>query len=550
MATKQTTSSNPVIDALMQAISPEARSEAESAFWLKHPTTVERIGSRIVLPADPREMPIPQAIEALQRIHDEENQIMSVFEVFEGYPMDAAVAFTKAMKQVYGYATPVPTMSWFGPQPPQLITVKTGPKAEDVTQVVLGEFKVPNIENNISTGVNRGKFYVAGQVRAAEKQVLMELAHVARLYIKEHSIYRGKAMSFKVGQGGELYQNFEPTFIDTDNYKPEELIFRRDVANALEISLFTPIRHTEHCLKHKIPLKMGVLLEGPYGTGKTLTASVCARLCVENKWTFIQLDKVQGLKSALEFANLYSPAVVFAEDIDRITENRDEQANDLLNTIDGVLNKNSQVITVLTTNHVDKINQAMLRPGRLDAIIEVKTPDAEAVDRLIRLYGRGLIAANTDITSVCEKLSNAKMIPAAIREVVERSKKAMIMRGQDTISEIDLETVFTLMQRHLELLNGPKTKEPSKEEALGIAFANLLGVGPGSDSAEINEALINLINSSDKMNAVLSNVSSKVANLGQLAEQANKTNGKTLENLTANLATKAQVDKVLKSLSS
>jgi SpoVK/Ycf46/Vps4 family AAA+-type ATPase len=71
---------------------------------------------------------------------------------------------------------------------------------------------------------------------------------------------------------------------------------------------------------HKVPLKRGVLLEGPYGTGKTLTAFVTAKKCVENGWTFIMLDRVAALKEALTFARMYAPAVVFAEDIDRSVE--------------------------------------------------------------------------------------------------------------------------------------------------------------------------------------------------------------------------------------
>jgi hypothetical protein len=539
-------SGNDLIDALMQAISPEARNEAETAYWEKNPIEIKREGSRIVLPADPRAMQIPQAIEALQRIHDEENQIRQVHEAFDGYPMDAAVAFTKAMKHIYGYATPVPTMTFFGPQPPQMITVKTGPKDHETTQVMIGEFKVPNIENNIETGVNRnGRFYVSGHVRKAEETVLLELAYVAKQFLKSESIYRGKAMSFRVGEGGELYQGMEPTFIETDNYKPEELILRRDVERALDISLFTPIRHTQTCIKNNIPLKRGILLEGVYGTGKSMSASVTARLCVDNGWTFILLDKVQGLKAALEFANLYSPAVVFAEDIDRITETRDEKANDLLNTIDGVIQKNSAVITVLTTNHIEKINKAMLRPGRLDAVINVKAPDAEAVERLVRLYGRGLISADTNLAKVGTTLDG--MIPASIREVVERAKLAMISRGDTLLSVEDMLAIHDMMQHHLDLMKNPEGKVPSNEEAVGIALRNLVG-NPTAKGGEIDKKVDTVQQYAVSTHRTVDLISNAVAELGQMAEKANKANGKTLDNLVAKLSTKEQVDKVLKAI--
>jgi transitional endoplasmic reticulum ATPase len=544
-----TSSKNPTIQALLEALSPDARAEADSKDWLTRDISIKREGSKIVLPNDPREMTYDVAIETIERIRDEENQIRSVSEVFEGYPMDAAVAFTKAMKQVYGYATPVPTMTFFGPQPPQMVTVKTGPKDHETTQVLIGEFKVPNIENNIETGVTPdGRFYCSGHVRKAEEQVLLQLAFYTRQLLKSESIYRGKALTMKVGGGGNLYRGMEPTFIDTDNYKPEELIFRRDVERALDISLFNLIRKTDICRAHGIPLKRGILLAGPYGTGKTMTAGATAKLCVENNWTFIQIDKVQGLKNALEFANLYSPAVVFAEDIDRITETRDENANDLLNTIDGVVQKGSSVITVLTTNHIDKINLAMLRPGRLDAIINVKTPDDEAVERLLRLYGRGLISGNAKLNEISKKLADLEMIPASIREVVERSKSAMILRESATINVDDMLAVYDMMAYHIELMKGPTTKVPSKQEALGIAVENLFkgDMGAGGIPSDMIQSVEQTLDYAHKALQIIVDVQMRVATLGAAADEINKSNG----NVLSNLATKEQVNKILKAVNS
>jgi transitional endoplasmic reticulum ATPase len=75
---------------------------------------------------------------------------------------------------------------------------------------------------------------------------------------------------------------------------------------------------------------------------------------------------------------------------------------------------------VLTTNDVEEINQAMLRPGRLDSIVNVTAPDPGAVVRLIALYSRGQLRDGEDLTQVGEKL--AGQIPAVIRECVERAK--------------------------------------------------------------------------------------------------------------------------------
>jgi transitional endoplasmic reticulum ATPase len=62
----------------------------------------------------------------------------------------------------------------------------------------------------------------------------------------------------------------------------------------------------------------------------------------------------------------------------------------------------------------------MLRPGRLDCVIDVTAPDAEAAIKLVRLYGRESIDAATDLTEVGENLNG--LIPAVIAEVVKRAK--------------------------------------------------------------------------------------------------------------------------------
>ena len=75
---------------------------------------------------------------------------------------------------------------------------------------------------------------------------------------------------------------------------------------------------------------------------------------------------------------------------------------------------------MLTTNHLENINPAMLRPGRLDSIINVLPPDAEAVSRLFHLYGGSTIAADEDLSKAADLLSGT--IPAVIAEVVKRAK--------------------------------------------------------------------------------------------------------------------------------
>lgn len=467
---------NELIASLAHLVGAEA--EKKKAEFFKHTDTdIKYEGKKIVLPGNPTNMPIDDAIDALERKKADLEQEMDTHEVIDAFPLDGAVAFVKALKELYGWANSVPTPGFFGPQNPKMLTVETG--LNESVQVPWGKFQVPGVENKIGItnddSPNGPVLIIYGTVRKREQHIIKEIADKTREILKTESIYRGKAVRLRVDSDGDLNLNIPPQFIDTSSAKPEELIMSREIEEQIETSLLTPIKHTKACVEHGIPLNRGVLLEGKYGTGKTMTAMMTGQTCEQNDWTFILLDNVKGLKEALLFAQRYQPAVVFAEDIDRIADSRDESGNDLLNTIDGALTKSAKVITCLTTNYVEKIHSAMLRPGRLDAVIRVTPPDGEAVGRLLRLYGRDLISADESLIEVGEHLQGN--IPATIREVVERSKLGMLSRGDTSLTESDLLIAAKGMAHHLDLLNSGKEDEVSPEEALGKAFVELLQGG-------------------------------------------------------------------------
>jgi transitional endoplasmic reticulum ATPase len=204
-------------------------------------------------------------------------------------------------------------------------------------------------------------------------------------------------------------------------------------------------------------------------------------------WTFILLDKIKGLKVALEFANRYAPALVFAEDVDRVAAVRTDTINDLINTIDGVVSKRAEIMTVLTTNFVEKLDPVILRPGRLDAVITLRPPGSETVQRLIRHYAGMLVAVNEDISAAGAEL--AGQIPATIREAVERAKLGMIGRAGDSLNGDDLVTAARTMKNHLELLNR-HTTEQSEPEKLANALRAVLGGAADGEKAATPEIAI------------------------------------------------------------
>jgi ATPase family associated with various cellular activities (AAA) len=448
--------------------------------WDKLDPKIEYQGRAITLPGDPAKMPISEAVRALQRIEKDENTIVRVFELIDAYPLDAAVAFVRAMTKLYGWSSPVATPGFFGPTPPTMISVKVGVNDDDVIQCPLGSFVLPGVAEKVGTtftGHPKGLgqvFVIHGEFKKKDKHLILELANEARRIVKEQSIYKGKAIRLGVNDEGVLDMHNPPDFMDVSEIREEDLIFNDNTTHQIDTNILVPMKYTERCRKHKIPIKRGVLLEGPYGTGKSLTARMAAKVAQDNGWTFILLDNVKGLRVALEFANRYAPAVVFAEDIDRIASERDNATNDLINVIDGVVSKRSEIMTILTTNFAENLNPVILRPGRLDAVISLRAPDADTVKKLIRFYAGSLLQKDADLSGSAKEL--AGQIPASIRECVERAKLGMIGRNDVTLSDLDIMISAQTMKNHLALLNRDD-KEKSEPEKLAESLKNVIGNG-------------------------------------------------------------------------
>lgn len=457
-----------------------AKTEANRVNWDRLDVEIQHEGRAITLPGDPGKMPLDKAIEALMRKKQDEEQPFQLFETIDAYPLDGAVAFVKAMTKLYGWASPVPTPGFFGPRPPTMISVKVGPKDDDVIQCPLGAFQLPGIQEKIYTQIdqnNKGQqvFIIHAVVKKKDKHLLLELATETRRIVKEQSIYRGKAIRLGVDEYGNLDFNDPPQFLDLSS--KDTLVFDDDIQAQIDTSILVPIKETEACRKHKIPLKRGVLLSGPYGTGKTCVARMTGGVCVQHNWTFVLLDKIQGLQAALEFANRYAPAVVFAEDIDRIASTRTDGTNDLINTIDGVVSKRSEIMVILTTNFVEKLDPVILRPGRLDAVISLRAPTDAAVEKLLRVYSGKLLDADAEVYLAAKELSG--QIPASIRECVERAKLGMIGRGASKLIDSDLVTAAQTMKNHLALLNRD-VKEQTNADKLAESLHAVVANGSGT----------------------------------------------------------------------
>ncbi len=228
-----------------------------------------------------------------------------------------------------------------------------------------------------ATGPRRYRHHIEGIFRLVEEELATS------------SMYRGKAFD-----GQEV-----PQFLDLSGVDSSKVVYTDHVVERLEADIWALIRYPDQMRKMGLPLKRAILLEGPYGTGKTLAAYLTGQISQQHGWTFIYGRPGRDeLEDVMATARLYQPAVVFFEDVDSIAsaDGLDHMGR-MLDILDGIQSKGTEIICILTTNHIDRIHKGMVRPGRLDAVIHIGALDAPAIERLVHsLVPDDLVSKDVD----------------------------------------------------------------------------------------------------------------------------------------------------------
>lgn len=171
--------------------------------------------------------------------------------------------------------------------------------------------------------------------------------------------------------------------------------------------------------EHKIPYHLGILLYGEPGTGKSTIAQAIANH-IKGELTVIPGEKIADFPELVITEQLIDTPrkdmfrVILLEDIDTAFENdginerskSKDNENDskihlgeLLNCLDG-LTAPTNAIIIFTTNHKDKLDPALIRPGRIDAQYQIGTIDAESLhDFIMYHYGVDADLSQAEITS-------------------------------------------------------------------------------------------------------------------------------------------------------
>jgi len=305
---------------------------------------------------------------------------------------------------------------------------------------------------------------------------------LVQLELEENSIYKGKAFT-----GAEN----EPEFLDLSTVDPTKVIYSDDVLEQLNAHLWSTIEYPEAMRAHGIPLKRSVLFHGPYGTGKTLGGMLTAQKAVANGWTFIICRPGKDNPFAvMQTAQLYTPAVVFIEDIDTYSQSKGlsrDTMSELLDKFDGIQAKGNDILNVMTTNHEESITKGMLRPGRLDALIEISHLDLGGITRMVQSMIPEDKLDDIDYELVFSTMEG--YLPAFVAESVTRAQKASIVRGGGELlplSTSDLRSGAMSLRAQYNLMK--KASEVEEPPTLDVVMRGIVTDGVvGMELHDVNE---------------------------------------------------------------
>ena len=229
-----------------------------------------------------------------------------------------------------------------------------------------------------------------------------------------------------------------------------------------------PVKHKEAYDYVDVEAPKGVLLHGPPGTGKTLIAKALAKMTESNfisikgpellsKWVG---ESEKGVREIFRKARQAAPCIIFLDEVDALVPRRGSGSSDshvtenivsqILTEIDG-LEELHNVLIIGATNRLDIVDEALLRPGRFDRIIEIGNPDSKARKHIFEIHTKKKpLENNVDIKKLVEitngfsgaeiaAITNRAALVALKRYVAGKSQniKEIKITQQDLIDAVD-----------------------------------------------------------------------------------------------------------------
>ncbi len=217
-------------------------------------------------------------------------------------------------------------------------------------------------------------------------------------------------------------------------------------------------------------LPKGVIFHGPPGTGKTLMARAIAgeagvpfyNVCGSD---FVQMYVGVGASRVRELfdkAKHNAPCIIFIDEIDAIgmkrgydtNSERDQTINALLNEMDG-FDGSEGIIIIAGTNKKEKLDDALIRPGRFDKHITINLPDLKDRYEILKIHSKNKkLASDIDLNHVAKMTIGFS--GAGLETLLNEATILAVNRNQNVVTMKDIDDAYFKV-----IMEGDKKKNPS-----------------------------------------------------------------------------------------
>ncbi|MDX6677224.1 MAG: cell division protease FtsH [Solirubrobacteraceae bacterium] len=238
----------------------------------------------------------------------------------------------------------------------------------------------------------------------------------------------------------------------------------------------------------------GVLLHGPPGTGKTLLAKAVAhesgaQFFSQSAASFVEMFAGLGaarIRRLFAEARKHAPAIIFIDELDAVgghrgsdfSAEREQTLNQLLVEMDG-FDTSGDLVVMAASNLLEKLDSALLRPGRFDRQVFVSPPDVVGRERILEVHTRDKPALGVDLGKVAAQTSG--LTGADLANLANEAAIRCGRRGGGTLSDEDFDQALERVIAGVEsrrVLNAHEKEVVAFHEAGHALCAELL---PGVD---------------------------------------------------------------------
>jgi cell division protease FtsH len=203
----------------------------------------------------------------------------------------------------------------------------------------------------------------------------------------------------------------------------------------------------------KVP--KGILLHGPPGTGKTLLAKAVAhesgaQFFAQSAASFVEMFAGLGaarIRRLFAVARKHEPAIIFIDELDAvggrrgmdISGEKDQTLNQLLVEMDG-FSSSGRVVVIAASNLLEKLDPALLRPGRFDRQVFVVPPDVKGREGVLAVHTRDKPLQDVDLSLLAQQTSG--LTGADLANICNEAAIFATRRGGESIMTVDFDAAL------------------------------------------------------------------------------------------------------------